>query len=64
LARELCGAILIKMEKKLKKDETEGIFAIITILLLLFTAMLNPLISAGLAIGLLIVFAIYKFLKK
>ena len=52
------------MEKQLGKDKTEGIFAIVATLLLLFTAMLNPLVSAGLAIGLLIFFAIYKFLKK
>jgi len=49
---------------KKTKNKEEGIFAIAVTLLLLFTAMLNPLVSAGLAIGLLIVFAIYKFLKK
>lgn len=38
--------------------------AVIAALLLIFTTMLDPLVSAGLAVLLLIVFAIWKFLEK
>ncbi len=47
-----------------KQDKAEVYLTIAAIILLLFTAMLNPIISASLAIIILILFAIYKFIKK
>jgi hypothetical protein len=50
--------------KKKKEDKADGIFAIISAMLVLFTTMINPLYSAALAIILLIIFSVYKFAKK
>jgi len=48
-----------------KRDsKTEGTFAILAALLVLFTTMLDPIISASLAIGMMIIFALWKFFKK
>jgi hypothetical protein len=47
-----------------KENKIDATFAIVSALLVLFITMLNPLISAGLAIFLLIAFSLYKFLKK
>lgn len=41
-------------------DRAEGILAIVASLLVLFSTMLDPRISAGLAVVLLLGFAIYK----
>ena len=41
-------------------DKTDAILAIIAALLVLFTAMLDPRVSAGLAIALFIAFAVIK----
>ena len=49
---------------KKQQNRIDGIFAFISAMLVLFTAMINPLYSASLAIILLISFAIYKFVKK
>ena len=49
---------------KNKNDKNDGIFAVISALLVLFTAMIEPIYSAALAIILLITFSIYKFIKK
>mgnify|MGYP006269341357 CR=1 FL=1 len=38
--------------------------AALAAVLVLFTAMLDPMISAGLAIVLMIAFAVYKLIKK
>ncbi|MBK9054673.1 MAG: hypothetical protein IPL78_28330 [Chloroflexi bacterium] len=45
-------------------DRHEGTWSIIAALLVLFTAMLDPRISAALAVILLVVFALYKFAYK
>ena len=47
-----------------KSDSKEGILALVAALLVLFAAMISPLYSAGLAILLLIIFSIYKFVKN
>jgi hypothetical protein len=41
-------------------NQTEGIFAILAALLVLFSAMLDPRVSAILAVGGLILFGVYK----
>jgi hypothetical protein len=41
-------------------DRAEGIFAVIASLLVLFSAMLDPRISAGLSVVMLLGFGIYK----
>ena len=46
------------------KAKTEGIFAIATALLVLFTAMMDPYISVGIAATLLVALALYKFAKR
>jgi hypothetical protein len=45
-------------------NKHEGTFAIISAILVLFSAMFKPLISVILAVSLFIIFAIYKFIKK
>jgi len=50
--------------KNKKEDKTDGIFAIISAFLVLFTTMIDPIYSAALAIILLFAFSIYKFVKK
>lgn len=45
-------------------NNQEGVFAIICAMFVLFSALLNPLISVAISALSLIVFAIYKFLKK
>ena len=47
-----------------KQDKAEVYLTIAAIILLLFTAMIEPIISASLAIIILILFVIYKFIKK
>ena len=42
-------------------DRTEGTLAVIAALLVLFSAMLNPRVSAGLAVLVLIGYAAYRF---
>lgn len=42
----------------------ESIFAIVAALLVLFTAMLDPYISGGIAVALLVVLGIYEFVRK
>jgi hypothetical protein len=43
------------------EDKQESAMATAAALLVLFTTMLNPLVSVGLAVALLIVFAVYKY---
>lgn len=45
-------------------NRTEGIIAILAAFLVLFSAMLDARVSAGLAIIFLIALAIYKFVRK
>jgi len=45
-------------------DRTEGILAVMAALLVLFSAMLNPRVSAGLAVLVLIGYAAYKFISN
>jgi|GEM_PF-1606416 len=44
-------------------NKTEAIIAILAAFFVLFSAMLNPKISAGLAIVFLIILAAYKYIK-
>ncbi len=41
--------------------QTEATMSLIAVLLVLFSAMLNPVVSAGLAVVLLLTFSLYKF---
>jgi len=50
--------------KKSSSDKQEGTFAIIAAMLVLFTTMIDPIISVTLAVILLIIFSFYKFSKK
>jgi len=45
-------------------DKTEATLAIIAALLVLFTTMLDPRLSAGLAVVLLIAFAVVKLVRS
>jgi len=54
---------LTRFIKSVVKDRMESIFAIATTLLVLFTAMMNPHISVGIAISLLVALGMYKFVK-
>ncbi len=47
------------MDKKM-----EGTISIIAALLVLFSTMIDPIISAGLAVGFLTTWGFYKILKK
>ena len=44
-------------------NKLEGIFSILSAILVIFTAMLDPRISIGLAIALLIAMSVYKFTR-
>lgn len=50
--------------KNVTKDKMESIFAIAAALLVLFTAIMDPYISAGIAVTLLAAIGIYKFIKR
>lgn len=52
------------MEMKKFSANQEGLFSSAAAVLVLFTTMVDPLISAVLAITMLISFAVYKFLVK
>jgi len=45
-------------------NKTEGTITILAAFLVLFSAMMEPKISAGLAIIFLIILSIYKFTRK
>ena len=55
---------LITFIKNVVKARIESIFAITTAFLVLFTAMMDPYISFGIAITLLVALVIYKFVKR
>ncbi len=44
-------------------NKIEGIFSILSALLVIFTAMLDPRVSIGLAIVLLVSMSVYKFTR-
>lgn len=44
--------------------KTEGVFAIIAALLVLFSAMWNPLVSVAISVVILLGFGIYKYNQK
>jgi hypothetical protein len=44
--------------------KTEGTFAIIAALIVMFSAMWNPLVSVGISIVSLLGFGIYKYIQK
>ncbi|MEI8364714.1 MAG: hypothetical protein WCF78_04655 [archaeon] len=50
-----------KLEKIYNKNP-EGTLAIAAGIILIFSAMINPVFSAGLAIGLILAYGIYKFI--
>jgi len=47
-----------------KESSTEGVFAIVASLLVLFSSMLDPVVSVVLAFGLMLAYGIYKLVKK
>ncbi|GEM_PF-6547341 len=49
---------------QLYSTNPEGTLAIATSLLLLLTAMIDPIFSAGLSIGIIVSYGIYKFVIK
>jgi len=55
---------LITFIKNVVKARIESIFAITAAFLVLFTAMMDPYISFGIAITLLVALVIYKFVKR
>ena len=55
---------LTKFIKNVTKAKIESIFAIAAALLVLFTAMMEPYISVGIAVGLLVAIGIYKFVNR
>lgn len=50
--------------KNVMKAEIESILAIAAALLVLFTAMMDPYISFGIAVALLVTLGIYEFVKR
>jgi O-antigen/teichoic acid export membrane protein len=50
--------------KNVVKAKIENIFAIALVLLVLFTAMMDPYISFSIAVALLVALAIYGFVKR
>jgi len=54
---------LTRFIKNVVKAKIENIFAIAVALLVLFTAMIDPYISAGIAVTLLVALGIYELTK-
>ena len=50
--------------KNVMKARIENIFAIASALLVLFTAMMDPYISFGIAAALLVALGVYEFIKR
>jgi len=57
-------ASLTRFMKNLVKAKIESIFAIAASLLVLFTAIMEPDISVGIAVALLVALGIYEFVKR
>jgi len=49
---------------KFYNDSPEGTMSIIAAIVVLISAMISPVFSAGLAVGLLVLYGIYKFANK
>ncbi len=45
-------------------DRVEAGLAVCAAILVLFTALLNPLVSAGLAVAVLVALGVYHFVKR
>ncbi|MFC1927555.1 hypothetical protein ACFLW7_03150 [Chloroflexota bacterium] len=54
---------LIRLIKNVVKTEMESIFAIVAALLVLFTAMMDPYMSVGITVTLIVALGIHKFVK-
>jgi hypothetical protein len=52
------------MKEREMNTKTEGTFAIVAALIVLFSAMWNPLVSVAVSAVILIGFSIYKFVQK
>jgi len=52
------------MKEHEMNTKTEGTFAIIAALIVLFSAMWNPLVSVAVSIIALAAFGVYKFIQK
>jgi len=55
---------LTRFIKNVGKSEMESIFTVVAALLVLFTAMMDPYISVGIAVTLLVALGIYNFVKR
>jgi len=55
---------LTRFIKNVVKAKIESIFAIAAAPLVLFTAMMGPYISVGIAVTLLVALGIYEFIKR
>ena len=55
---------LTRFIKNVVKTEMESIFAIAAAILVLFTVMMDPYISVGIAVTLLVALGIYEFIKR
>ena len=55
---------LARFIKNVVKAKIESIFAIAAAPLVLFTAMMGPYISVGIAVTLLVALGIYEFIKR
>ena len=55
---------LTRFIKNVMEAKIESIFAIAAALLVLFTAMMEPYISVGIAVTLLVALVIYKFVER
>jgi hypothetical protein len=48
----------------MEKPEIDNIFAVVAAVLVLFAATMNPYISVGMAVTLLVAPGVYKFVKR
>ena len=55
---------LTRFIKNVVKTEMESIFAIAAAILVLFAVMMDPYISVGIAVTLLVALGIYEFVKR
>ena len=55
---------LTRFVKNVVKAKMESIFAIAAALLVIFTAMMDPYISVGIAVTLLVALGIHEFVKR
>jgi ABC-type nickel/cobalt efflux system permease component RcnA len=55
---------LTRLIKLVVKAKTEGIFAVAAALMVLFTAMMGPYISGGIAVTLIVALGIHKVVNR